>query len=107
MGEEVPQPPQMPGMKMSQLAPLVVMLGMGKVDLDEMGYRRHAEFLFVLVQLVCLAVIAMMHKRISAMPEDGAKIHITEVKQMGQVVAPAKDQTAREYDVSKLKEQAQ
>merc|ERR1711972_864385 len=40
------------------------------------------------------------------MPDDGNKISIPEVKQMGQVVTPATEQTAKEYDTTKLKEQA-
>merc|ERR1711879_325826 len=35
---------------------------------------------------------------------DGKKIKIPEVKQMGQVVAPAKEQTSKEYDMEKLME---
>merc|ERR1712032_1253533 len=35
---------------------------------------------------------------------DGVKIKIPEVKQMGQVVAPAKEQTTKEYDMAQWKE---
>merc|ERR1711924_513902 len=38
------------------------------------------------------------------MPDGGPKIKIPEVKQLGQVVSPAKEQTAKEYDMEKWKE---
>mmetsp|Transcript_54023 Transcript_54023/g.106668 ORF Transcript_54023/g.106668 Transcript_54023/m.106668 type:complete len:206 (+) Transcript_54023:104-721(+) len=99
-------PPQAPQLKVSQIVPLVVMLGLGKMDLDEMGYRRHTEVLFVIMQLLGFGVLAMIHTKIAAMADDGKKIDIPEVKQFGQVVAPATKQTPKEYDQTKLKEQA-
>merc|ERR1712190_556402 len=44
--------------------------------------------------------------RISAMKDSDTKIHVPEVKSMGQVVSPAVDQTPKEYDTTKVKEQA-
>merc|ERR1719436_2256013 len=46
----------------------------------------------------------LTYLRIQKMVDDGRKIKIPEVKQMGQVVTPAKEQTAKEYDMEKLKE---
>merc|ERR1712113_1178104 len=40
-----------------------------------------------------------------AMEEKGEKIHVPEVKSMGQVVTPAVDQTPKKYDQAKIKEQ--
>jgi len=102
---EEPEMPAMPQMKISQILPLVVMMGLGKFDLDQMGYRHYAEAVFGLVQVICLGVIFMMYQKINAMEETGAKIHVPEVKSMGQVVTPAIDQTPKEYDVAKIKEQ--
>eukprot|EP00932_Pfiesteria_piscicida_P001012 SRR837773.10988.p2 GENE.SRR837773.10988~~SRR837773.10988.p2 ORF type:complete len:187 (+),score=101.17 SRR837773.10988:39-563(+) len=85
---------------------MVVMFGLGKWDLDAMGYRRHTEAVFVLVQLVCLGLIGLLYNKITAMVDDGAKINVPEVKQFGQVVAPATTQTTKEYDMGKLREQA-
>jgi len=101
-----PPTPPMPQMKISQLLPMVVMLGLGKFDLDELGYRRHAEVLFVIVQVVCLGLLGLIHSKVSAMPEGGAKIHVPEVKQFGQVVTPSTEQSTKDYDSAKLKEQA-
>merc|ERR1719330_874246 len=103
--EAVPEAPPMPSMKLSQIVPMVVMLGMNKFDLDEMGYRRHTEVGFVIAQLVCLALIGLLHQKISAMPEDGKKIQVPELKQMGQVIKPAMEQTPKEYDKEKWNEQ--
>jgi len=100
-----PPAPEMPKLKMSQLLPMVVMMGLGKWDLDQMGYRHHVEAVYVVVQLLCLGGLAMLYNKIQGMPEDDKKIHVPEVKSMGQVVSPAVDQTVREYDSSKLKEQ--
>merc|ERR1719330_1056801 len=87
------------------IVPLVVMLGMGKYDLDKMGYRRHTEVAFTVIQLICLVLLGLLFQKISAMPEEGKKIRVPEVKQMGQVIAPATEQTPKEYDKSKWNEQ--
>merc|ERR1711972_60502 len=92
-------------MKISQLLPLVVMMGLGKFDLDEMGYRHVAEGVFLIVQVLCLGGIFMIYQKIEAMEDGGKKINVPEVKSMGQVVTPAVDQTPKEYDQGKIKEQ--
>jgi len=103
--EEAPEMPPMPKLSLSQFMPMIVMIGLNKYNLDEMGYRTWVEIAFVLVQLACLGVLAYLHTRISAMPDTGAKIDIPEVTQLGQVVKPATKQTAKEYDSEKLREQ--
>merc|ERR1712039_723621 len=100
-----PEMPPMPQMKISQILPLVVMMGLGKFDLDQMGYRHVAEAVFLVVQVLCLGGIYMIYQKIEAMEDKGEKIHVPEVKSMGQVVTPAVDQTPKEYDQAKIKEQ--
>jgi len=100
-----PEAPPMPSMKMSQILPMVVMLGMNQYDLAEMGYRRHSEAGFVIAQLLCFGVLYYLYTKINSLPDGGPKIKVPEVKQMGQVVAPAKEQTPKEYDLEKFMEQ--
>mmetsp|Transcript_114341 Transcript_114341/g.330323 ORF Transcript_114341/g.330323 Transcript_114341/m.330323 type:complete len:205 (-) Transcript_114341:114-728(-) len=99
------QAPEMPQIKMSQFIPMFIMLGLGKIDLDEMGYRPFAEIFFGVVQILCCGVMGLIYKKIDAMSDDGTKINIPEVKQMGQVVSPATKQTPKEYDMAKIKDQ--
>merc|ERR1719163_886981 len=80
------------------------MLGLQKYNLEEMGYTRYVEIAFCIVQVLCFGVLYLTYQKINMMVDDGKKIKIPEVKQMGQVVAPAKEQTAKEYDMEKLKE---
>merc|ERR1712167_70797 len=68
------------------------------------GYARFVEVGYVVVQLICFVVLYLTYDRINQMVDDGCKIKIPEVKQMGQVVTPAKEQTAKEYDMDQLKE---
>merc|ERR1719310_2715183 len=93
-------------MKISQLLPMAVMFGLQKFNLEEMGYVRHAEAAYVIVQLLCLALLGLVYQRIQAEPDTGAKLKIPEVKQLGQVVKPAVVQTPKEYDMEKFSEQA-
>jgi len=99
------QAPEMPSMKMSQLVPMFIMLGLGKFDLDEMGYRPIAEVLFLIVQVLCCGVLGLVYQKVNSMSDDGTKINVPEVKQMGQVVSPAVQQTPKEYDMAKIKDQ--
>lgn len=92
-------------MKASQLVPMVVMLGLGKFDLDALGYRRHTEVAYIIVQLLCMSLLGLLYNKIMSKPDDGVKITVPEVKQMGQVVSPATTQTSKEYDMTKLMEQ--
>jgi len=100
-----PAAPAAPEFKMSQIVPMVAMMGLQKYNLEEMGYTRHVEIGYVVVQVACLAVLYYVYLKINTMLDDGKKIKIPEVKQMGQVVTPATEQTAKEYDMAKLKEQ--
>jgi len=100
-----PPAPAAPEFKLSQIVPMVAMMGLQKYNLEEMGYTRHVEIGYVVVQLACFAVLYFVYMKINTMLDDGKKIKIPEVKQMGQVVTPATEQTAKEYDMAKLKEQ--
>lgn len=99
-----PPAPAMPEFKLSQILPMVAMFGLQKFNLEEMGYVRHVEVGYIAVQVVCFLVLYLTYVRIGKMADDGHKISIPEVKQMGQVVTPATQQTAKEYDMAKLKE---
>mmetsp|Transcript_21416 Transcript_21416/g.47482 ORF Transcript_21416/g.47482 Transcript_21416/m.47482 type:complete len:208 (-) Transcript_21416:205-828(-) len=94
------------GMGLTQVLPLVVTLGLSKVDLVALGYTRHFEVAYVVVQLGCLVMLGLLYKKIEAMTDDGVKIKVPEVKQMGQVVTPATEQTAKEHDMAKWMAQA-
>merc|ERR1719221_2465030 len=84
---------------------MVVMLGLQKFDIEKMGYTRHAECLFVVVQIICACVVGFMYTKIEAMPDDGVKIAIPAVTQFGQQISPASEKTAQEYDREKWAEQ--
>jgi len=101
-----PAPPAAPEIKISQLAPIAVMMGLQKYNLEEMGYARHAEIAFVITQILGLLCLGYIYKKINEMPEGGEKLKIPEQKQFGQVIAPAVEQTPLEYDMGKWKEQA-
>jgi len=101
-----PAPPAPPEIKISQLAPIAVMMGLQKYNLEEMGYARHAEIAFVITQILGLLCLGYIYKKINEMPEGGEKLKIPEQKQFGQVIAPAVEQTPLEYDMGKWKEQA-
>jgi len=92
--------------KLSQIVPVVVVVGMQKYDPEALGYTRHVEIGYVVVQLLCFCVLYFIYDRINNMKqeEDGITIQIPEVKQMGQVVSPAKELTTKEYDKHMLKE---
>lgn len=102
-----PPAPEMPKIGISQLLPMVLLLGMNKFDPEKMGYQRHIEIGYVVVQIVCLAVLGLLYTKITAMPEDNTMIPIKEVKQFGTVVKPATEMTAKEYDIGNWKEQLQ
>merc|ERR1719326_1038392 len=70
-----------------------------------MGYVRHVEVVFVIVQIVCIALLFVVYDKISKVTDGGKKIKIPEVKQFGAVVSPAAEQTPKEYDMAKWKEQ--
>jgi len=91
-------------MKMSQILPMVCMLGLQKFDLQELGYVHHVEVAYVLVQVVCLGALYAIYMRIEATPDGGGKIKIPAVTSMGKEVTPACEQTPKEYDMSKWKE---
>eukprot|EP00427_Karlodinium_veneficum_P025129 CAMPEP_0169119102 /NCGR_PEP_ID=MMETSP1015-20121227/31364_1 /TAXON_ID=342587 /ORGANISM="Karlodinium micrum, Strain CCMP2283" /LENGTH=229 /DNA_ID=CAMNT_0009181933 /DNA_START=71 /DNA_END=760 /DNA_ORIENTATION=+ len=99
-----PAAPPAPEFKISSLAPMVAMLALQKYDLEQLGYVRHVEVAFCIVQVLCFSVLYMTYMKIKARVDDGKKIKIPEVKQFGQVVAPAKEQTTKEYDMEKMME---
>jgi len=101
-----PAAPAGPEFKLSSIVPMVAMMGLQKYNLEEMGLTHHVEIAYVVIQVLCLGVLYLVYTRINQMPDDGIKLKIPEVKQMGQVVTPAKEQTTKEYDLEKLKEAA-
>jgi len=103
---EVPAAPAGPEFKLSSIVPMVAMMGLQKYNLEEMGLTHHVEIAYVIVQVLCLGVLYLVYSRINQMEDDGIRLKIPEVKQMGQVVSPAKEQTTKEYDLEKLKEAA-
>mmetsp|Transcript_108636 Transcript_108636/g.307220 ORF Transcript_108636/g.307220 Transcript_108636/m.307220 type:complete len:192 (+) Transcript_108636:107-682(+) len=100
------EPPQMPQMKLSQIAPMIVMFGLTKYDLVALGYARYVEAGYIAVQLVCLAVLGRIYLNIGRLSDDGRKIPIPAVVQLGQTIAPATEQTPKEYDLSQWSERA-
>jgi len=100
-----PAAPAAPEMKLSQIVPMVVMLGLQRFDIEKLGYTRHVEVGFVVVQVICLCLLVVVYDRINKMSTDGPKLKIPEVKQFGQVVTPEKTETPKEYDMGKLMEQ--
>jgi hypothetical protein len=101
---QTPETPPMPEMKLSQILPMVAMMGLQKFDLEKMGYVRHVEIGYVVVQVICFAILFLIYTKVKGKPDGGAKIKIPEVKQMGQVVSPACEQTPKEYDMAKVME---
>jgi len=99
-----PAAPAAPEMKLSQILPMVAMMGLQKYNLEEMGLVHHVEIAYVVVQVLCFGLQYFVYLQIHKMADDGKKIKIPEVKQMGQVVSPAKEQTVKEYDMEKLQE---
>lgn len=99
--------PAMP--PMSKFLPLGVMLLMNKYNLEEMGYKQHIEGAYVAVQFCCFATLLLIGQKIKAVvePPDAPKMTIPEQVQMGQVVKPAMEQTNKEHDEEKWKEQRQ
>lgn len=99
-----PAAPAAPEFKLSQIVPMVAMFGLQKYNIEEMGLTRYVEIGYVIVQLLCFGALYLTYERIGKMVDDGRKLKIPEVKQMGQVVTPATEQTTKEYDMAKIKE---
>jgi len=102
---QAPAAPEMPKLSFSQFAPLILMFGLNKFDIEKEGYTRHVEVVFLCVQVVCIGAILYLRVKIDAMSDDGAKIDIPAVKQFGQEVKPANKQSPKEYDLDKWSEQ--
>lgn len=101
--DKAPPAPPAPSMKISQIAPMVVMLGLQKINIEELGYLHHVEALFIVVQVMCLGAQYWIYTKIQT-AEEGKKLKIPEVKTMGQVVTPSTEQSAKDYDIGKWKE---
>eukprot|EP00933_Yihiella_yeosuensis_P017771 TRINITY_DN14790_c1_g1_i1.p2 TRINITY_DN14790_c1_g1~~TRINITY_DN14790_c1_g1_i1.p2 ORF type:complete len:212 (-),score=58.98 TRINITY_DN14790_c1_g1_i1:173-808(-) len=97
--------PAAPQISLSQMVPLGVSLLVSKVDFEELGYRHHVEIAYGVVQVICLGLLGVLYTKIEALPDGGTKIKVPEVKQMGQVVTPALEQTPKEYDRTKFQAQ--
>lgn len=93
----------------SKFLPLGVMFLLNKYNLEEMGYTPQIEGAYVAVQFCCFAVLLLIGRKIQAVEEkpDAPKMQIPEQVQMGQVVKPAMEQTVKEHDEEKWKEQRQ
>lgn len=102
---EMPAQPEMPQMKLSQLAPIGVYLALRKWDPAQMGYRQHCEFAFALSQALCLGTLGLIYAKISKMKEDGIKIAVPEVRSLG-IIKPAMEWSKKDYDRWQFIEQA-
>lgn len=102
-----PAAPPAPQLKLSSILPMVAMLGLQKFDLEALGYVHHVEVAYIIVQVVCLGSLYLIYMRITAEPDGGGKIKIPAVTQFGKEVKPASEQTPKEYDMAKFKEELQ
>lgn len=104
---ETPAAPAMP--PISKLMPMGVMLLLNKYNLEEMGYTKHIEGAYIVVQVLTFCCLMLINQRIAAAPDepDAKKLQIPEQVQMGQVIKPAAEQTLKEHDEEKWKEQRQ
>ena len=102
-----PEAPAMPKMGVSQILPMVLLLGMNKFDPEKMGYTRHVEIGYVIVQILCLGVMGFMYTKIQAKEVGGAMVKVKAVTQFGSEVKPASEQTEKEYDNGNWREQMQ
>eukprot|EP00747_Dinoflagellata_sp_TGD_P181240 gnl/TRDRNA2_/TRDRNA2_34949_c0_seq1.p1 gnl/TRDRNA2_/TRDRNA2_34949_c0~~gnl/TRDRNA2_/TRDRNA2_34949_c0_seq1.p1 ORF type:complete len:230 (-),score=45.79 gnl/TRDRNA2_/TRDRNA2_34949_c0_seq1:51-740(-) len=89
--------------KLSQAIPIVVMTGLGRFNIEQLGYRRHVEIGYVVLQLLCFCVLYFIYDRIHNMKEDGITVKVPEETQVTGMVSPAKELTTKEYDTDKLK----
>lgn len=87
---------------MSKLVPMVVIMGAQVFNIDELGYTRYVEIGFVVVQLICLRVLASIYIKIKEMTDDGTRIETAPEELMGKVVKPKRELTAKEYDMEQL-----
>ena len=95
-----------PKLKLSQIVPMVLMLGLNKFDLDKLGYRQHCEAAFFGIQVGCYFALSLIEQKIAETPEDPAapKVRTPAKMVMGNEAEPAKEQTVKEYDEEKYKE---
>uniref|UniRef100_A0A7S4R7I3 Inorganic phosphate transporter n=2 Tax=Alexandrium monilatum TaxID=311494 RepID=A0A7S4R7I3_9DINO len=92
---------------LTHLVPMMAMLLLQRYDLVTLGYLPHMRVLFVAVQLLSLGTLGLLYRRIKLMPSAGERIHVPALRQWGQELRPAVQQSASEYDISKLTEQLQ
>mmetsp|Transcript_8987 Transcript_8987/g.16206 ORF Transcript_8987/g.16206 Transcript_8987/m.16206 type:complete len:209 (+) Transcript_8987:78-704(+) len=97
-----PEAPPMPQVSGSQIALLVVSLALHKFDIVELGYRRHLEVAYGIVQLLCLGMFYLLYTKVSEIKEGGETIKVPAVEQFGKVIQPATEQTLKDYDTAKL-----
>jgi len=97
----------MAGGLVKQLVPLGVMFFVQKYDLEAMGYLDHVRAAFAVMQVFLLSTLYWTYRKIMQMDPNAKKIDVPAVKQMGQEIKPAMQQTPQEYDLSKLGEQIQ
>lgn len=100
-----PEPPNpMSSMKMSQILPMLCMFALQKFDLEALGYVHHVEVSYVVIQVLCGGALYFIYMKIQEQPDGGGKIKIPAVTSMGKEITPACEQTPKEYDMSKFKE---
>ena len=95
-----------PKLRLSQIVPMVLMLGLNKFDLDKLGYRQHCEAAFFGIQVGCYFALSLIEQKIAGAPDDpaAAKVRTPAKMVMGNEAEPAKEQTVKEYDEDKFKE---
>lgn len=102
IGSGPPAGPSVPEIKMSMVLPLLAMLSLQKVDIENSGYVPSLEKCFIAVHLLSCVVLYVTYTRISNAENDGGKVYVQEEVQFGQVVSEAKEMTTKEYDMSQL-----
>lgn len=102
-----------------QFAPLAVLWGSGSLKLEENGYIPHLRAVYLILNLVIGLTLWFIRQKIekehpqhpenekdkASIKAKAAIVSMPEVKQMGQVVKPARSVTVREHDLEVWTEQ--
>lgn len=91
---------------LSKVAPMLLVLGLNKFDLDKLGYRQHCEAAFFGIQVGCYFALTLIEAKIKDSPENPSapKVHTPAEIVMGSEAKPAKEQTVKQYDLDKYAE---
>jgi len=90
--------------RFARMLPMLLMLALRKVDIDDQGYRSVVESLFLLFCASCLVVFVWMYCKISCLAQDGTVVSVPESVCYGWTFYPASQLSTREYDCMKLRE---